>query len=71
MLKAELNINHNIRLGKYTKLLAFLKRKNAGYKPKKTKILSKQQVDNFLHNAPNEKYLATKVKCLSSSGKEL
>jgi integrase len=61
MLKAELNINHNIRLGKYTKLLAFLKRKNAGYKPKKTKILSKQQVDNFLHNAPNEKYLATKV----------
>jgi hypothetical protein len=35
MLKAELNINHNIRLGKYTKLLAFLKRKNAGYKPKK------------------------------------
>jgi integrase len=61
MLKAELSINHNIRLGKYTKLRAFLKRKNVGYKPKKTKILSKQQVDNFLHNAPNEKYLATKV----------
>lgn len=61
MIKAELNIKHNVQLAKYTKLLAFLKRQGEGYKPKKSKVFTKEQFDEFLHNAPNSIYLATKV----------
>lgn len=61
MIKAQLNLMHNIDIGKYNKLIAFLKRQNEGYKPKKSKVLNKEQFDNFLLNAPNREYLATKV----------
>lgn len=61
MLKSELNIKHNVKIENYSKLIAFLKRKGDNYKPKKSKVFSKQEFDNFLKNAPNKRYLATKV----------
>lgn len=61
MIKAELNLKHNVQIDKYTKLIAFLKRQSEGYKPKKSRVFTKEQFDAFLHNAPNNMYLATKV----------
>jgi hypothetical protein len=53
--QAELNINHNIQIANYTKLCTCFKKKY-GYRARKSKILSKEGVDNFLQNAPDEKY---------------
>jgi hypothetical protein len=39
------------------KLRAFLKRQNDGYTPKKSRVLTKKQVDQFLNLAPANKYL--------------
>jgi hypothetical protein len=61
MLKAMLNNNHDIDISKFTKLISFLKRKNDDYKPKKSKILTSEQVDMFLTKAPDNEYLMTKV----------
>lgn len=61
MLKAMLNMKHNINIEKYTKVIAYLKRQNEGYKPKKSKVFTKEQVNNFLHNSPDNIYLAAKV----------
>lgn len=62
MLRATLNLKHNVDISKYSKLLAFLKQKNHGYLAKKSKTLTKQQFEDFLRNAPDEKYLLHKVK---------
>lgn len=66
MLKAELNLKNNVNIAKYAKLNAFLKRQGEGYNPKKSKVLTKQEFDDFLQNAPNDTYLATKVRNLAS-----
>lgn len=61
MIKSILKIKKNIDLGKYFKLTSYLKRLNDGYKPKKSKILEKSDVDKFLLEAPDHIYLMTKV----------
>lgn len=61
MLKSVINIRENIDISKFPKLLAFLKRKNEGFKPKKSNILTIDQVDQFLREAPDDKYLVMKV----------
>ncbi|CAH0545791.1 unnamed protein product [Brassicogethes aeneus] len=61
MIKAELNIRHNVNINTYTKLTAFLKHNGKGYTAKKSKVLTKQQFDEFLKNAPDNVYLATKI----------
>lgn len=61
MLKTTLNSNHNVHIEKYTKLIAFLKQKNVGYIPKKSKILTHNQVHKFLNEAPDYQYLASKA----------
>ncbi|OXU18723.1 hypothetical protein TSAR_009830 [Trichomalopsis sarcophagae] len=43
------------------KLQLFLKRKSAGYKPKKSAVFTKGNIAKFLNDAPDEIYLATKV----------
>lgn len=63
MLKAMMNIN-NQDISKYYKLVAFLKRKGEGYRPKKSKILSSEQIDKFLAEAPDEIYLMQKVAAI-------
>lgn len=61
MLKATLIIEKNLNISKFGKLIAFIKRKAENQKPKKSKILNKQQIETFMLNAPNKSYLMTKV----------
>lgn len=61
MLKTMLKLKKNVDLGKFFKLIAFLKKKMVGYRPKKSKILSADQVENFLTAAPDQSYLLMKV----------
>lgn len=62
MLRSTLDINHSINIETYAKLRALLKRKNHGFQAKKAAIFTPEEVNRFLHNAEDTKYLATKVK---------
>lgn len=62
MLKCTLNLNDNIDISKYMKLTSFLKQNNVGYQPKKAKVLTREQVDKFMIDASDEKYLMIKVR---------
>lgn len=62
MLRSTLDIKNGVDMSKYSKLRAFLKRQNEGYLPKKSRVFTKEQVDLFLHTAPDTLYLMTKVK---------
>lgn len=61
MLKATLNTEHNINIKNYTKLLTLLKRLSEGFQSKKSKVLTAENVESFLRDAPDEVFLATKV----------
>ena len=61
MIKSILSLKQNIDISKYLKLRALLKKLGEGYKPKKSKVLSKEEFDKFLAEAPDVKYLGTKV----------
>lgn len=62
MLKATLLINNNVEIRNFQKLIPFLKKKSVGYRPKKSKVFSREQLDKFLVEAPDSKYLMMKVK---------
>ncbi|XP_008194853.1 uncharacterized protein LOC100142506 isoform X2 [Tribolium castaneum] len=64
MLKTTIFVNENIDISKFVKLRAFLKRQNAGYKPKKSNTFSRERINQFLEEAPDEKYLLMKVVML-------
>lgn len=61
MLRSTINIKHNVDISQYAKLKAFLKRKSTGFKSKKAKVLTSQQIQTFIHDAPDVKFLFTKV----------
>lgn len=61
MLKSTLFIKENIDISKYPKLRAFLKRKNDGYRPKKSNVFDREDVNKFMLEAPDEIYLLMKV----------
>ncbi|CAI6366167.1 unnamed protein product [Macrosiphum euphorbiae] len=61
MLKTTINMKHNINIGTYPKLQAFLKRKSTGFKSKKSKVLTSTDIKKFIDEAPNIQYLVTKV----------
>lgn len=61
MLRATLNVHHNINIASYNQLLALIKRKGDGFKSKKSRILTRDQILNFLENAPDSEYLLMKV----------
>lgn len=61
MLRAVVNVKHNIDISKYMKLRALLKRKSDGYCPKKSKTLTKEEFHKFLCQAPDDRYLMMKV----------
>lgn len=65
MIKATMISESNVDISKYSKLRAFLKRQNDHYKPKKSKTLNFDNITDFLQNAPDEKYLAQKVRLFS------
>ncbi|KAJ8922089.1 hypothetical protein NQ315_004021 [Exocentrus adspersus] len=70
MLKTMLNVKRNIDVSKFYKLSAFLKRKSEGYKPKKAKVLTLDQIDKFLLEAPDKDFLMIKTSAslLADSG---
>lgn len=61
MLKATVSINNEIQINTYAKLIAFLKRLSAGHKTKKSRVLSAENVDTFLTEAPDQSFLSVKV----------
>ncbi|KAL1516604.1 hypothetical protein ABEB36_000498 [Hypothenemus hampei] len=61
MLNTTIKIFDNVDIEKYGKLLAFLKRKNVGYKAKQSKVFKATEIKRFLMEAPDNRYLLTKV----------
>ncbi|KAJ8968289.1 hypothetical protein NQ317_000831, partial [Molorchus minor] len=61
MVKSCLIIYDNIDISKFPKLIAFLKRTGDGYQAKKSKILTKSEIDRFLSSADDKKFLMIKV----------
>lgn len=61
VLKTMCKIKLNLDIGKYFKLTAFLKRQNLGYKSKKSKVFTQEEITKFMEEAPNEIYLMIKV----------
>lgn len=64
MLKRMLMIKNNVDITTYAKLRSYLKNKHIGYKPKKSKVLSTENIKKFLDEAPDNVYLGTKVRIL-------
>lgn len=62
MIKSKLIVEKSLDIGKYSKLKAFLKRNGDGYRPKKSRILDMDHIQQFLQEAPNQEYLMIKVK---------
>jgi NAD-dependent DNA ligase len=48
MLKATLKLNRDINISKYNKVNSFMKRTSTGYKPKKSRVFTKEDVSRFL-----------------------
>ena len=42
--------------------MPFLKQNQVGYKPKKAKIFTKEEIDKFLLSAPDDEFLMKKVR---------
>lgn len=61
MLKKTLLIKKNININ-YPKVVAFLKKKSVGYRPKKSKVFERCEIDKFLEDADDNLYLMMKVK---------
>lgn len=66
MVKACMIIYDNIDISRFPKLMAFLKRNNDGYQAKKSKVLTKEEIDRFLMIADDKDFLMIKVKLLFS-----
>ena len=62
MLKSTIKVKNGIDIGQYHRLTAYLKRNATVYEAKKSEILTKQQICDFLVKAPDEIYLAIKVR---------
>ena len=61
MIKSVLIQKFDVDIGQYKCLTKFLGNKSKGYKPRKAKPLLAHNLKTFLNQAPDEKYLFTKV----------
>lgn len=61
MLKSTLKLKHNVNIEPYGRVRALLKRKAEGYRAKKSEVFTGEQINIFIKEAPDVKYLATKV----------
>ncbi|KAK5643338.1 hypothetical protein RI129_007183 [Pyrocoelia pectoralis] len=61
ILRATISIKHNVDIKNFSNLIAFLKRQGEGYRSKKSKVLTKEDFNNFLLQADDQMYLALKV----------
>ncbi|KAJ6644292.1 hypothetical protein Bhyg_09259 [Pseudolycoriella hygida] len=60
-LKSMLELNDGVDISKFKKLQMLLKRKSTGYRPKKSRILTLEDIYRFLKEAPDNNFLAVKV----------
>ena len=64
MLRSTLIIRRDIDISKYAKLKGYLKRQSDGYLPKKSMVLTPDNINRFLKEASDDTYLLQKVcKC--------
>lgn len=61
IMKTTLSQKEGIDINQYKQLKSFLKRESDGYKCKKSKVFSSEEIEKFLKEAPDNNYLATKV----------
>ncbi|XP_073956428.1 uncharacterized protein [Choristoneura fumiferana] len=61
MLKSTVQNKNAIDIKAYTNLTAFLKRRSDGFYSRKSKVLTPNEVEKFIKEAPDNQYLATKV----------
>lgn len=61
MIKSTVFLYDGIDISKFSTLIAYLKRKNVGYRPKKASIFTREQFEKFLMEAPDEEFLIHKV----------
>lgn len=61
ILKSTVNVKHDIDISKYKKVKAFLKRSSDKYSPRKSMVLTTENIKQFLEQAPDHTHLATKV----------
>lgn len=64
MLKSILNVKENIDIKKFSKLVPFIKNKNVGYRGKKSKVLSRDDINKFIQEADDETNLLYKVQMI-------
>ncbi|XP_045473469.1 uncharacterized protein LOC123679936 isoform X1 [Harmonia axyridis] len=70
MLKAKLNVKENVDFEKFTKLVPYLKKLSVGNHPKKSKGLTREEVDQFIRKSDDETYLLVKIYNFQSNHKE-
>lgn len=61
MLKATFRINDDIDIAVYSKLIEYIKGRNASYKPAKAKIFTDEEIERFVNEAPDDRWLDVKV----------
>jgi len=64
MLRSTIQAKHNINIHNYVQVIQFLKKNSKGYEVKKAKILTSEQCQQFIKEAPDDEYLAVKVKTI-------
>ena len=64
MLKSILKIKENIDISKFYTLNATIKQYSVGYESKKSLVFTENDLKKFLYEAPDETYLANKVRII-------
>ena len=65
MVKACIQVNDDVDISRYSKLVLFLKRNSGGYQAKKSKVLTRSEIETFLLTADDNEFLMIKVKTLT------
>ncbi|KAK4880253.1 hypothetical protein RN001_008399 [Aquatica leii] len=61
MLKSCLSVYDNIDISKYSKVIALIKRESSKHKPKKSKVLTDNEINKFISEAPDSFFLLIKA----------
>jgi len=61
MLKTTIKMYNKIDISHYHMLTAYLKKQSTGFTAKKSQVFTPEEINKFLQDAPDEKYLVLKV----------
>ncbi|RZC34400.1 Phage integrase domain containing protein, partial [Asbolus verrucosus] len=61
VLKKTLNVKQNVDIAKFLKFVPYLKNKCIDYRPKKSKVLTKTEIEKFVQEALEKKFLLMKI----------